>query len=79
MKAAPSEHRPSAFSTRWLIIERTGMGQNWGDPPGRAAVSGTGGVEAAEIARLNYRVGALVVISFGALNALLIVLAVRGG
>jgi hypothetical protein len=36
-------------------------------------------VEAAEIARLNYRVGALVVISFGALNALLIVLAVRGG
>jgi hypothetical protein len=36
-------------------------------------------VEAAEIARLNYRVGALVVISFGALHALLIVLAVRGG
>ena len=37
------------------------------------------GVEAADIARLNYRVGALVAISFGVLNALLIVLAVRGG
>ena len=37
------------------------------------------GVEAADIARLNYRVGAIVAISFGALNALLIVLAVRGG
>ena len=37
------------------------------------------GVEAAEIARLNCRVGAMVLISFVALNALLIVLAVRGG
>jgi hypothetical protein len=37
------------------------------------------GVAAAEIAALNLRVGALVIISFGALNALLIVLAVRGG
>ncbi len=36
-------------------------------------------VEAAEIAALNHRVGALVIISFVALNALLIVLAVRGG
>jgi len=37
------------------------------------------GVEAADIAGLNYRVGAVVLISFVALNALLIVLAVRGG
>ena len=37
------------------------------------------GVEAADIAALNCRVGALVIISFIALNALLIVLAVRGG
>ena len=37
------------------------------------------GVEAAGIARLNLRVGSLVAISFVALNALLIVLAVRGG
>jgi hypothetical protein len=37
------------------------------------------GVEAADIASLNLRVGALVIISFTALNALLIVLAVRGG
>jgi len=37
------------------------------------------GVEAAAIAALNLRVGAIVVISFVALNALLIVLAVRGG
>ena len=37
------------------------------------------GGAAADIARLNYRVGALMAISFVALNALLIVLAVRGG
>ena len=37
------------------------------------------GVEAGYIASLNCRVGALVIISFVALNALLIVLAVRGG
>jgi hypothetical protein len=37
------------------------------------------GVRTAEIAALNLRVGALVIISFGALNALLIVLAVHGG
>jgi hypothetical protein len=37
------------------------------------------GVAAADIASLNLRVGALVAISFIALNALLIVLAVRGG
>ena len=37
------------------------------------------GAEAADIAALNLRVGALVAISFIALNALLIVLAVRGG
>ena len=37
------------------------------------------GLEAVDIAALNYRVGAVVLISFVALNALLIVLAVRGG
>jgi hypothetical protein len=37
------------------------------------------GMEAAAIAALNLRVGAIVVISFVALNALLVVLAVRGG
>jgi hypothetical protein len=37
------------------------------------------GAEAADIVALNLRVGAIVVISFIALNALLIVLAVRGG
>jgi hypothetical protein len=37
------------------------------------------GVAAADIATLNLRVGALVIISFIALNALLIVLAARGG
>jgi len=35
-------------------------------------------MEAADIAALNCRVGALAIISFVALNALLIVLAVRG-
>jgi hypothetical protein len=37
------------------------------------------GVEAADIAALNCRVGALVVIAFVALHALLIAVAVRGG
>ena len=37
------------------------------------------GMDAADIAALNLRVGAMVLISFVALNALLIVLAVRGG
>ncbi len=37
------------------------------------------GVEAADIAYLNCRVGARVAIAFVALSALLIVLAVRGG
>ena len=37
------------------------------------------GMESAAIAALNLRVGAIVAISFVALNALLIVLAVRGG
>jgi hypothetical protein len=37
------------------------------------------GWEAADIARLNLRMGAMVIISFVALNALLIVVAVRGG
>jgi hypothetical protein len=37
------------------------------------------GMNMADIATLNLRVGAIVAISFGALNALLIVLAVRGG
>ena len=36
------------------------------------------GMETAAIAALNLRVGAIVVISFVALNALLVVLAVRG-
>jgi hypothetical protein len=37
------------------------------------------GAEAADIAALNCRVGALVIIAFVALNALLIAVAVRGG
>ena len=37
------------------------------------------GMAAAAVADLNLRVGAMVVLSFVALNALLIVLAVRGG